>query len=500
MKKKNRIVLCGIMTLIMAFVMTMPVSASAADRTVRNASELTQAITDAENGNTITLGVDITQDITIHADKSITLDLNGKVLTGEVIVEGGLTVKDSTAVGSPVVSDDYETVTYESGKITNAGTTVLVKGGTFLLESGKIESTGNLGISVNGSTTPGGDSIVASATINNGYVEAREFGVGLYGNKATANIEGGVIVGNDNAAVAGNGTNSSTTTYAGTEINVNGGTLIGHIITEGYIACGIYHPQDGIVNVNGGTIYADNGVGILMRGGELNMTGGNVIATGTSDGKVGDSTIIQNCYGIQIDCESGYYDAANSKGVINGGNVQASDGVSALSVVAGTQVSDDGKMVVQNGSFSSDVTQYVEEGKVAIKYTSSNDETYYVGTPEQINDIVKDAANGDKIEVLKGDIALSIAVSGVEVSNTGGGSVTVNDEEVTADNPVITTEPVQQPTTTPGNEQGTTGTEAAGDSAKTGDDFNMTAVIAIMGIAAAAAAGTIVYGRRKRSN
>ena len=74
MKKKNRIVLCGIMTLIMAFVMTMPVSASAADRTVRNASELTQAITDAENGNTITLGVDITQDITIPADKSITLD------------------------------------------------------------------------------------------------------------------------------------------------------------------------------------------------------------------------------------------------------------------------------------------------------------------------------------------------------------------------------------------------------------------------------------------
>ena len=123
-----------------------------------------------------------------------------------------------------------------------------------------------------------------------------------------------------------------------------------------------------------------------------------------------------------------------------------------------------------------------------------------MGTPEQINDIVKDAANGDKIKVLKGDIALSIAVSGVEVSNTGGGSVTVNDEEVTADNPVITTEPVQQPTTTPGNEQGTTGTEAAGDSAKTGDDFNMTAVIAIMGIAAAAAAGTIVYGRRKRSN
>lgn len=501
MKKKSKIILCGIMTLIMAFVMAMPMSVSAADRTVSDASELKQAITEAENGDTITLGDNITQDITIPADKNITLNLNGKILTGKVVVEGGLTVKDNTVAGSPVVSNDYKTVTYESGKITNAGTTVLVMGGTFILESGKIESTGNLGVYVEGATTHEGNQIDATATINNGYIEAREFGVGVYGNKATANIEGGVIVGNDNAAVAGNGSNDNTKTYAGTEINVNGGMLIGHIITDGYIACGIYHPQDGILNVNGGTVYADNGVGILMRGGELNMTGGNVIATGTSSGKVGDSTTIQNCYGIQIDCESGYYDATNSKGVINGGNVQAADGVSTLSVVAGTQVPADGKMVVQNGAFSSDVSQYVEEGKIAIKYTSSNDEkTYHVGTPEQINDIVRDAVNGDKVEVLKGNIALSIPVSGVEVSNTGGGSVTVNDEEVTADNPVITTEPVQQPTTTPGNEQGTTGTEAAGDSAKTGDDFNMTAVIAIMGIAAAAAAGTIVYGRRKRSN
>ena len=500
MKKKSKIILCGIMTLIMAFVMAMPVSVSAADRTVSDASELTQAITEAENGDTITLGDNITQDITIPADKNITLNLNGKILTGKVVVEGGLTVKDNTVAGSPVVSNDYKTVTYESGKITNAGTTVLVMGGTFILESGKIESTGNLGVYVEGATTHEGNQIDATATINNGYIEAREFGVGVYGNKATANIEGGVIVGNDNAAVAGNGSNDNTKTYAGTEINVNGGMLIGHIITDGYIACGIYHPQDGILNVNGGTVYADNGVGILMRGGELNMTGGNVIATGTSSGKVGDSTTIQNCYGIQIDCESGYYDATNSKGVINGGNVQAADGVSTLSVVAGTQVPADGKMVVQNGAFSSDVSQYVEEGKIAIKYTSSNDEkTYHVGTPEQINDIVKNAAKVDKIEVLKGDIALSIPVGGVEVSNTGDGDVTVNDEAVTKGTPVVTTEPAQQPTI-PSQPETAGETEAAGNSAKTGDDFNMTAVIALMGIAAATAAGTVVYGRRKRSN
>lgn len=35
---------------------------------------------------------------------------------------------------------------------------------------------------------------------------------------------------------------------------------------------------------------------------------------------------------------------------------------------------------------------------------------------------------------------------------------------------------------------------------KTGDDFNMTALLAIMALAAAAAAGTVVYGRRRKSN
>ncbi|MFR4405718.1 MAG: LPXTG cell wall anchor domain-containing protein, partial [Anaerovoracaceae bacterium] len=142
---------------------------------------------------------------------------------------------------------------------------------------------------------------------------------------------------------------------------------------------------------------------------------------------------------------------------------------------------------------------YIADEMISIKYESGQTVLYHVGTPEQINDIVKSAAKGDKIEVLKGDIALSIPVGGVEVSNTGDGDVTVNDEAVTKGTPVVTTEPAQQPTT-PSQPETAGETEAAGNSAKTGDDFNMTAVIALMGIAAAAAAGTVVYGRRKRSN
>ena len=54
------------------------------------------------------------------------------------------------------------------------------------------------------------------------------------------------------------------------------------------------------------------------------------------------------------------------------------------------------EIIIAGGEFSSDVTQYVEEGKVAVKYTHSNDDTYFVGTEKQINEIVKDAASGDE--------------------------------------------------------------------------------------------------------
>ena len=68
-------------------------------------------------------------------------------------------------------------------------------------------------------------------------------------------VNGGVIEADDNAVVAGNGTKG----YGGTEIDINGGTLIGHIETGGYIACGIYHPQSGMLNISQSGIDFMNG-------------------------------------------------------------------------------------------------------------------------------------------------------------------------------------------------------------------------------------------------
>ena len=115
------------------------------------------------------------------------------------------------------------------------------------------------------------NAIDSSVTITGGYVHSREYGIGVYGNGAVVNVEGGVVVADDNGAIAGNGSYNSDSNgdgvkdnYGGTEINIRGGTVIGHIVSPGYIAVGIYHPQNGELNISSGTIYADNGVGIVF--------------------------------------------------------------------------------------------------------------------------------------------------------------------------------------------------------------------------------------------
>ena len=69
------------------------------------------------------------------------------------------------------------------------------------------------------------------------------------------------------SAIQGNGS------LNGTEVTINGGKIDGN----GEIA--IYHPQNGVLNINGGTIVGS--AGVEMRAGTLNMTAGTVEVTGT---------------------------------------------------------------------------------------------------------------------------------------------------------------------------------------------------------------------------
>ena len=52
----------------------------------------------------------------------------------------------------------------------------------------------------------------------------------------------------------------------------------------------MYHPQSGKLTISGDVdIYADGGVGVLMRAGTAEITGGTITGTGTAAGWVGDN-------------------------------------------------------------------------------------------------------------------------------------------------------------------------------------------------------------------
>lgn len=328
---------------------------------------LAEAIGNAtSNNNTIVLIKDVTESITISTGQNIVLDLHGQTLTAAagkdaVTVAGGtLTVQDTTAGNGPSVSADFENVTYTSGTITATYNAISVyNGGKLTVKSGTFKSTMDCSIYVGARKD---DAVLSgTAVIEDGYIEAREFGIGVMGEGSSLSIKGGVIVAQDNAAVAGNGTLSPY--MGGTTINITGGTMIGHIKSAGYIACGVYHPQAGTLNISGGTIYADGGVGILMRGGTLDLTGGEVIATGNASGKVGDSTMINGCYGVLLDGKADYYGIGKSRVSISGSaSVSADEDVAAVMATDSSTGSVSGQIEITGGKFSSDVSDYLADG------------------------------------------------------------------------------------------------------------------------------------------
>ena len=324
------------------------------------------------NGKTVVLNKNTTETVEVPQGITVTLDLNGKTLTEEKVlnVKGNLTVKDSTA-GQPSVDGNYN-VSYQSGKIVNIKedgetpeekanrvTVCVQSGGTFTLESGTLESKKNYTVEITDN---------AHAVINGGYQVAQEGGPTVHGSGAVLDVNGGVIEGIDNSAVAGNGSKG----LGGTTINISGGTLIGRIQSAGYIANAIYHPQNGVLNITGGTIYAENGVGILMRNGELNVSGNpSIIATGTVSGQVGDKPSNVPGNALVIDYATGYNhdnEITDSRKVsIQGGEFIADK--EAISVQTGN-----GNKEVENfisgGSFSNHIdSKYLDDSLNAELYS-----------------------------------------------------------------------------------------------------------------------------------
>ena len=346
---------------------------------------LADAVAAAQGGATVKLLANINGQTVIPADKNIVLDLNGKTMThtGTTLYNSGtLVVKDSSAD-----------------------------------KSGKIVSTGNVGIGVNHNST---------TTIEYANIQAQEGAVITgYATGATITIEDGVFTALDNAVVAGNGNKTDKNTEGTPErvnankITINGGTFNGMIKTSGYVACGIYAPWKDNIVVNGGTFNITGGAGIVARGGIVVVNNGEFNTTGNATGKVGDSRVVVPCSALVFDS------AAKYPSLTNDSKIQINDGKFKSDVDTIKVVKDDAdtnsRVVVGSGYFTTDPSAYCVTGKTGV---SSGDSTYpwTVGTVEvKDENVIK---TDTKAGATTATLGSEIATENENAAKTVGESVT----------------------------------------------------------------------------
>ena len=408
--------------------------------------------------------------------KQIIINLQNHTVTGNKIDVYGkegtdiyLKILDTKAKGLSVDANNNYSVSYTaSGTLELTGSITAYKGASIKVESGTVVSTKDVALFAIGDIT-GQKNIASSVEVIGGYVKAQECCVSPQGRGATVTVgptksvdrkSMPVLESLDNAVVSGNGTNGTTKKLGGTSITIQGNSwLIGRIQTSGYAACGIYHPQQGSLSIKyyygAPNIVAVNGAGIVMRGGTFDYTAGNITATGDANftGKVGDSRVVVGTSGIVYDRDCNYYDVANAKIAIsnNSREKKVVGAKSAIEVVNENNQAVDNVFDIQGGTFSSDVSAYVNtDGGCE---TFEHEGTYYVGNfvaqvkgglkYERTSTAINEAPTGSTVVLLKdcsengrapGDVKKNVTIdlngknltfSSMTVSK--GGNLTIKD-------------------------------------------------------------------------
>lgn len=425
--------------------------------TVREASDaatLTQAIKDAQNGDTIKLTAPITASITIPAGKNITLDLNGQTLTNEagnhtITNEGTLTIKGDGTV---------DNVSHARGALVNKGTAT-INGGTFTRSQEKGDSPSN-----NGG--------------NSWYV---------IDNQGVLTVTGGTVRNTS-------GFSSLVRNMNGT-LNVNGGNFSNEFIA-------LKNDDNGIMKITAGTIESKEQA--VQNWHNLDVTGGTFngdVYTWSYDNSQGTATIGGSAV-IDGNVAAVQYGNATAKSTveIKGGTITGTiekgeygNAYNPVAPSAATSI-----ITVSGGTFAKKPeSAFIAQGRIAIKYVEANsDGKYYVGTNDEIQTIVNNAKSGDIIDVIHGNASLTLTKPGVTIGNNGA-EVVVNGQPLTNGNTTVIkevdpTKPSQDQTQKPSD------TAKADKSAKTGDDFNLFTVGGVALAAIIAMAAVAITGRRHR--
>lgn len=496
MKKKSRALLCGIMTLIMALVMAVPMGVSATvdeENDVASIGDtgyetLQEAVDDIENGESgkIVLLKSVTVDSKINVDngKDITIDLNGNDI--------GFTANNYFIVMGGKLSLTGEGKLYEKAPYYSP---VMIKGSAENVADYSVVNVGE-GVTLTG---------WAGLFINQN--DNKDYGI-------VANVYGTLNSVEDTAGAGGhalyiNGSISITEGHV-PKITLEGATL------NTKKGNGMYLAGYAVTSIKDSTITSkeDNGTGIEIRAGKLE------IVNSTISGGMGETDIAPNGNGsttnnVALAVVQHTTKLPTEVTVINselaGGaalfeqNAQKNDlaaiGKVKIDVQSGTFTgeiySENKKEFIKSGNFSEPVNdKYIVQDRISIKYESGQTTTYYIGSEDQLNEIVENVVPGDKIEVLKGSIALDVPVEEVTITNKGNGEVTVNGVSVANNASVVTekqeTPEVQQPTQPPTD----VNKDNADKTPETGDDSNMTIPFVAAGLALAVMAAVVATRKR----
>ena len=308
-----------VLATILALVMVLSVTTAAwADGVVEvgTAEQLKAAVA---NGGEIKLTADVTVDAYVTINKAMTLDLGGKTLTSDA---GGF--------------DVYKDFTLKNGTVNTATWGVWVQSGAkFTLEA-------DAAVNADQNTTL--TNAPALIVVQEGTT------LDIYG-KATAKGE--------NFAVSGNGSNGQ----GGVVLNVYEGAEI--TSPEGIA---LYFPNTATLNISGGTVKGTSGA--YIKSGSATISGGSIIANGAQANyeyygnganSTGDALIIDKCN----------YPGGDPTVSITGGTFTSTN-ARAVGSYVGNGAAEPVTAFVSGGTFSTDVKEYLAEGKILQK----NGDTY----------------------------------------------------------------------------------------------------------------------------
>lgn len=462
------------MSLMMALVMAVPMSVSAAEKPVTDKAGLLEAINNAANGDVITVSGNIECDTAVNIDDNITI--TGGSITFNTPEANSMTIVDGAEVdlnnikivntyGKSVIHVYGSTLTAENLTVVHGGSTgapILVNNGSTADFTGlKLELGANswYGVNVDGSEatfsgvttngTTGTQSVVCAE--NNADVTCPGYTVVKTNKDGGNNQPQTAYVADSNLAefvakkTEGNkditeidldkNVNLSAPLYLNEEMTVNG---------NGYTITGPVGIEENAVTIKKSDVTLndlkietteDNKSALHVYKSE-NVTLNNITLDNTKT--VGGAGLIVNGSTVDI---AGQFKVILGEKSWGGINVDTTNGDAEVNFL-------DGSKVVAEGI----------RGDQSVIYQDEND------TEEAV---INGADKAGLVENADG----SYSIAGTDSTD---------------------------PSTTPGTD--TPSGDKTDATPQTGDDTNLGLMFAIMGIAAAAAAGTLVYGRRRHNN